>query len=139
MLSIFDFKVDEGDDLIILGDDFASESDSSVSAFRCGERRCQSRQDDFIMTPEICAGIETMIQSYINDYTLGEIERKISSSLQYHNLFSNTEFKVYINQDELDYHKLKVLVAFTSSSLFSADSNYTFHITVNLQNQRAFR
>jgi hypothetical protein len=139
MLPILDLKVNGCDDLLLIGDDLSLESDLYVSAFRCAERRCQSRFDDFVMAPEISAGIETLIQQYINEYTLSEIEQKISSSLQYHQLFSNTEFKIYIDQDAIDKNKLKVLIAFNQQNLSGADRDYTFSVVVNIENQRAFR
>jgi hypothetical protein len=139
MLSILDLKVDGSDDILISGDDFALESSIAISSFRCGERRCQARADDFIMTPEISAGIESVIQSYITDFTISEIEEKVRTSLQYHQLFSHTDFKVYINADPNDQHKLKVLIAFNMRTLTGRDSEYNFSIVVNTENQRAFR
>lgn len=134
MIESDDLKVNDADDIIIEGDDISIEPDYYINAFRNGQRRLSARSSDYILTPEIVAGIETIIQKNINTMLLSEIEFMIRSALSHHSLFKTTDYDVLFNDNE---DKIGIIISFKLPQASFSEKN-SFAVFVDKENQRSY-
>lgn len=132
MLNFIDLSTNECDDIYLSGDDISVENDQYVNVFKNAERRLSSRETDFLVTSELSAGLERLLQSKVNSYLLSDIESDIRSSLNQSDLLTRNDFQVLFDVNE---DKVGILL-----KLNIPDSSYSLlNIFVDRLNQRAYR
>ena len=132
MLYIVDFKTDDADDIIIT-DDIEHEESTSLSAIKVAERRISSRFDDMLLD-SCSAGIERYIQS-ADVFSKNAISYEIVRVLSQDNLFKTEDYKIKLSDLTKD-GKLFIGLRLDGSLL---DTEDTFQIIINLQNQQSYR
>jgi hypothetical protein len=135
MKTELDLKVNNADDIIFDGIDLVTETDIFSSSMKNAQRRVSARQTDFIIRPEIAAGIESFLQSNINDFLLSDLESTIRFCMTQYGLFENKDFKVKF--DTTNAGKLGVIILFSPNVLSSSEET-SFSVFVDIQNQRSY-
>ena len=132
MKDTIDISVNETDDFVVASGDLVIENDIYKNMFLNSERRLSARVTDNIFTPEISAGIESLLQSKINDILLSDIETNIRTTLSQYSLLSNKDYDVLFNVEE---DKVGIMIKFNMPS----SSQNTLSIFIDRLNQRAYR
>lgn len=135
MLSYTDLSVDECDDILLNGDDLSTEHDEYINIFRNAERRVSARETDYLLTSEISACLETMLQGKVNSLLLSDIETNIRTSLNQSNLLLNNEFDILFKVNE---DKVGILLKFKMPNASTSEKN-TLSVYIDRLNQRVYR
>lgn len=132
MRDTIDISVDETDDFILMSENLVIENDTYKNMFLNAERRLSAKVTDNVFINEISAGIESLLQSRINDILLSDIETNIRTTLSQYDLLSNKDYDVLFNVEE---DKVGIMLKFNMPSA----SNNTLSIFIDRLNQRAYR
>jgi hypothetical protein len=132
MKDTIDILVDQTDDFVLVSGNLVVETDTYKNMFLNAERRLSARATDNIFITEISAGIESLLQSRINDILLSDIETNIRSTLAQYDLLSNKDYDVLFNVED---DKIGIMLKFNLPS----SSDNTLSIFIDRLNQRAYR
>lgn len=135
MQTQLDLKVNSADDIVFDGIDLMVDSSVFSCSMNNAQRRVSAKQHDFMIRPEIAAGIESYLQSRIDTLLLSDIELTIRSCVTQYGLFTNKDFKVLF--DTTNAGKLGVILSF-NENLTSVADDTTFSVFIDIQNQRSY-
>lgn len=139
MKVLIDLQVNKADDIIIQNEDILFESNYLVSVSHCCQRRLSAREDDFYYTPDISAALERYNQNTINSFLINSIETSINLSLTTDALLNNSDYKVYIQQQDQTKLQIYFAISIPGISENNVPDGFYFNVLVNQQTQRNYR